>query len=112
MSCSPTAGDAGHVVREGVGLPFYSTTDLTPQWPGNELVNSPAFHRIRPFRFTNQNGRSVTEESFDGKITVINFFFASCGGICPRMTENLGVVQREFLEDEDVRLVSHSVTPE
>jgi protein SCO1/2 len=93
------------------GLPFFSDSDLTPAWPTRAASASPAFHRVRTFRFTNQSGTAVTEELLDGKISVINFFFATCGGICPRMTDNLAKVQEAFPGD-DVVLLSHSVTPE
>ncbi|MEM6380943.1 MAG: SCO family protein, partial [Bacteroidota bacterium] len=54
----------------------------------------------------------LTEEDVEGKIYVTDFFFTSCPGICPKMTANMMLIQEAFLHDEDVLLLSHSVTPE
>ncbi|MEM7261570.1 MAG: SCO family protein [Planctomycetota bacterium] len=101
----------GMAVR-GEGLPFYSGADLTPRWPPSLTTSSRDFHRIPPFRFTNQEGKQITDETFRGKIYVADFFFTGCGGICPVMTKNLAKVQEAFASDEDLLILSHSVTPE
>jgi len=113
MSCDRAGDDRVRGAPSiGDGLPYYSTPDLTPAWPAPEIADAPSFHRIRAFRFVDQDGRAVTESTIAGKVSVVNFFFASCGGICPRMTENLTRVQKTFAEDDEVILLSHSVTPE
>ena len=43
---------------------------------------------------------------------MVDFFFTSCPGICPKMTANMNILQEEFLKDDDILLLSHSVTPE
>ena len=93
-------------------LPFYSEATFTPQWiaPNDEILDT--FHRISPFKLTNQDGVVVTEKTFEDKIYVVDFFFTVCPGICPKMTANMAVLQDEFLQDDDVLLLSHSVTPE
>lgn len=93
-------------------LPFYSEATFTPHWiaPKDEILDT--FHRISPFKLTNQDGVIVSEETFKDKIYVVDFFFTICPGICPKMTANMAVLQDEFLQDNDVLLLSHSVTPE
>lgn len=93
-------------------LPFYSEATFTPHWiaPNDEILDT--FHRISPFKLTNQDGEIVTEKTFEDKIYVVDFFFTICPGICPKMTANMAVLQDEFLQDNDVLLLSHSVTPE
>lgn len=93
------------------GLPFYNTPDFTPIWsaPGDDGYDK--IHSIAPFSFTNQLGQQITNKKLTGKIYVANFFFASCGSICPKMMDNLSDVQQAFLHDDRVRMVSHSVTP-
>ena len=59
----------------------------------------------------NQEGETVTDKTFDNKIYITDFFFTTCPGICPKMTKNMGILQDEFLKDESVLLLSHSVTP-
>ncbi len=60
---------------------------------------------------TDQDGEVVTDKDIEGKIHVANFIFTSCGSICPTMTRHLKLVQDEFRNDENVVLLSYSVTP-
>lgn len=93
-------------------LPFYMEATFSPHWidPRDDQLDT--FHRISPFELTNQDGNTITEKTFQDKIYVANFFFTTCPGICPKMTTNMTVLQNEFLRDEEVLLLSHSVTPE
>ncbi|AZQ45136.1 SCO family protein [Nonlabens ponticola] len=70
------------------------------------------YHEIAPFKLVNQNGDTITDEFYDDKIYVADFFFTVCPGICPIMTENMTLLQEEFKNDPEVLLLSHSVTPE
>ncbi len=90
-------------------LPYYDTPEFTPKW---EMPDARTFHRIRPFSLVDQQNKRFTEADMDGKITVVDFFFTSCPGICPKMTNSMGTLQKEFLTDEHIQLLSHSVTPE
>ena len=60
----------------------------------------------------NQNGRIITQEFYNDKIYVADFFFTTCPTICPIMTENMSYVQEKIKNDSDVLLLSFSVTPE
>ena len=93
-------------------LPFYSEATFTPQWLSPEDNSLNKFHRISPFRLINQEGDTLTERTFKRKIYVTDFFFTTCPGICPKMTENMGILHDEFLKDKEVLLLSHSVTPD
>lgn len=93
-------------------LPYYNEAKFTPYWISADDHNLDTFHKISPFSLTNQNGQIITEKTFADKIYVADFFFTSCSGICPKMTANMNVLQKEFLKDDDVLLLSHSVTPE
>ncbi len=96
---------------EDEALPYYNEASFTPKWLS---ANDPAldtFHRIPPFKLVNQEGDTITEQTFSGKIYIVDFFFTSCPGICPRMTGNMGELQEEFMDDDDVLLLSHSVLP-
>lgn len=94
--------------KEESSLPYYNTADLTPIWNAGTVKN---LHVIPAFSFTDQDGRAVTEKSFDNKIYVANFFFTSCGSVCRKMTVNLQKVQQVFEGNKDVALISHTVTP-
>ena len=82
-----------------------------------ELVDSTVqyiskYHAIADFSFTNQNGKIITQKDYDGKIYVADFFFTTCGSICPKMTTNLVEVQKVFINNPKVMLLSHTVFPE
>ncbi|GAA0877188.1 hypothetical protein GCM10009119_01560 [Algoriphagus jejuensis] len=91
-------------------LPYYEEATFTPIW--YEEGSLPAdFHQIPEFSLINQSGEEITEKSITGKISIVDFFFTSCPGICPKTTANMTLVQNEFLKDDEVILLSHSVTP-
>ncbi|MCG8374020.1 MAG: SCO family protein, partial [Balneolales bacterium] len=92
-------------------LPFYEEASFTPVWFQEEGVIPEDFHRIPEFNLTNQSGETITRDEVEGKIYVVDFFFASCSGICPKLTTNMGIVQHEFADNDQVLLLSHSVTP-
>lgn len=90
-------------------LPFYDSADFTPKWLAGDAQT---VHRIRPFRLVDQRGEPFTEADLGGRIAVVDFFFTTCPAICPLMATSMGAVQKAFLEDDRVILLSHSVTPE
>ena len=90
-------------------LPYYDTADFTPKW---EMSNEKTFHQIRPFKLINQENQLFTERDIEGKICVADFFFTTCPGICLKMTNSMYDIQKEFFNDDEILLLSHSVTPE
>lgn len=93
-------------------LPYFNEATFTPQWLENDDYRIAELHQIPDFELLNQNNEIVTQATFENKIYVTDFFFTSCPGICPKMTKNMGVIQEAFKDDDDVLLLSHSVTPE
>lgn len=92
-------------------LPIYQ-----PSMVSNELVDSTIqhqrkYHKIADFSLVNQNGKIITQDDYKDKIYVADFFFTTCQTICPIMTTNMAEIQNEILNDDDVMLLSHSVTP-
>lgn len=87
-------------------LPFYNSADLTPSWEEGS-----GEHTIATFNFTDQDGAAVTQDVFDRKIYIANFFFTSCPGICPKMTNNLQIVVDSIGGTDELMFLSHSVTP-
>ncbi len=92
-------------------LPFYNDPTFTPKWLDESKDFPSSFHKIPDFLLINQLGDTITSKTFEDKIYVTDFFFTSCPGICPRMTSNMLVVQTEFENDNEIRFLSHSVTP-
>lgn len=89
------------------GLPYYSDKTLTPYWPENQA--SLPDHRMENFRLSNQLGESFGSSDAEGRIRIVNFFFATCPGICPLTMFNLRRV-RDAIEGEEAMLLSFSIT--
>ncbi len=92
-------------------LPVYE-----PEMVNAELVDSTVqyvrkYHKISDFNLINQNGEIVTQENYKDKIYVADFFFTTCQTICPIMTDHMKEIQERLIDDNDVLLLSHSVTP-
>ncbi len=98
--------------QEQAGLPFFRSAALTPEWIAADAAADTAFHRIADFRLRNQANDTIGRADIRGKICVANFFFVRCSGICPGMQSNLQEVQQAFRDDDEILLLSHSVTPE
>lgn len=107
VACYPVEESTSRVKE----LPFYEDATFTPKWISSDEVTDD-FHRIQAFDLINQAGEAITEKHLNNRVTVVDFFFTSCPGICPKMTSNMMMVQEAFLETEDVMIISHSVTPE
>ena len=67
---------------------------------------------IRPFAFTNQDGKTITEKDVAGKVFVAEYFFTTCKGICPRMNNNMKQVYERFKDEKDFLILSHTCDPE
>lgn len=84
-----------------------------PIFGEREVVNGDTvYHSIRNFSFVDQDSVEVTNETFQDKIYVADFFFTSCRTICPIMKTQMLRVYDSTLNDPDVLLLSHSIDPE
>ncbi len=69
------------------------------------------FHVIEDFEFVDQTGQTIDKQITLNKVVVIDFFFISCAGICPKMSRQMQRVHQQFLKDDNVVLLSHTVDP-
>jgi len=93
-------------------LPIYQPNMVNSELVDSTLQHVKKYHRIADFSLINQNGDTITQEDYRDKIYVADFFFTTCPTICPIMTANLVEVQAALVNDPEVLLLSHSVTPE
>lgn len=68
--------------------------------------------KVPDFQFVNQDGDTVTNEDYLGKVYVVEYFFTTCPSICPVMNENLKEVQEEFKNNNDFGIASFTIDPE
>jgi protein SCO1/2 len=99
-------GCRGHVNTEKLVLPVYGEKKAV----GSE-VRDTIYHTIQPFSFINQYHDTITEKTIADKIYVADFFFATCQSICPQMSSQLMNVQKAFIKDDSVLILSHTVNP-
>lgn len=93
-------------------LPIYNPSDVNPELVDSTVQYIRKYHTIADFSFVNQNGKTITQKDYEGKVYVADFFFTTCGSICPKMTTNLADVQKAIINNPKVMLLSHTVFPE
>lgn len=67
---------------------------------------------VRPFAFTDQDGKQLTDKDVAGKVYVAEYFFTTCPGICPDMNNNMRKVYEKFKDENDFLILSHTCDPE
>jgi protein SCO1/2 len=64
------------------------------------------------FELTDQNNEKISNETYLGKVYVIEFFFTTCPSICPIMNKNMVVIQNDFFGNPNFGIASISINPE
>lgn len=93
-------------------LKVYQPVDVSTELVDTTLQYVKKYHVISDFSLTNQNGKKITQEDYNDKIYVADFFFTTCQTICPIMTDNMVKIQEKLKNDNEILLLSHTVTPE
>lgn len=99
-------------LKPNKSLPIFNPADVNPELVDSTVQYVSKYHTIADFSFINQNGKTITQKDYEGKIYVADFFFTTCGSICPKMTTNLAEVQKAIVNNPKVMLLSHTVFPE
>ena len=92
-------------------LPIYQPSMVNPDLVDSTVQHVKKYHTIADFSLTNQNGKTITQKDYEGKIYIADFFFTTCPTICPIMTKNMATIQKQIKANDEVLLLSHSVTP-
>ena len=92
-------------------LPIYQPGMVSEELVDSTIQHQLKYHKIADFSLTNQNGETITQQNYEDKIYVADFFFTTCQTICPIMTKNMEQIQEAIINDDDIMLLSHSVTP-
>jgi len=100
------------VLKPSKKLPIYNPSDVNPELVDSTVQYVANKHTIADFKFVNQNGKTITQKNYEGKIYVADFFFTTCPTICPKMTNNMVWLQNQIKNNPKVMLLSHSVTPD
>ena len=92
-------------------LPVYNPSDFDPKLVDTNLREVNQNHKVKDFNLINQNGVNISSKDYENKVYVVDFFFTRCPSICPIMTDNMLLIQDEFINDDQIKLLSLSVTP-
>lgn len=64
------------------------------------------------FDLKDQNNLKITNETYTGKVYVIEFFFTSCPSICPKMNQSMLAIEKQFFGNPNFGIASISIDPE
>lgn len=107
-SCGgPNQADSGK--RGQDKLPILGNREPVERIIDGETVVDTVYHQIPEFEFINQDSVLISDDFFAGSVYIANFFFTHCPSICPTMQRNLLEVYEEYLGDERVKFLSHSI---
>lgn len=92
-------------------LPVINPVDVNDSLVANDLLRKGYGHKIGDFAFLNQDSVVMTSKDFEGKVWVAEYFFTTCGSICPKMNKQMQRVQSAFSGDKDVVILSFTCDP-
>ena len=90
-----------------LGAFYYFLFKGTDNWK----VKLPTLSYVKPFHFTNQDGQSVSDTNLLNKVTVVEYFFTTCKGICPKLNTNMKDIYVQFKDEPDFQILSHTCNP-
>src|SRR5688572_15585194 len=90
--------NSSNPVRE---VPYYDPAEVGLK----QDLKQGEHHVVSDFRLVNQAGDTVTRANFAGKITVVDFFFTTCKGICPLMNTQMKRVYEKFKGNPKVNFI-------
>ncbi|MEC3906430.1 SCO family protein [Tamlana sp. 2201CG12-4] len=93
-------------------LPVYQPAMISTELVDSTIQHQKKYHKIADFSLINQNGKTITHQDYNNKIYIADFFFTTCQTICPIMTNHMAEIQNKIMDDNDIMLLSHSVTPD
>lgn len=92
-------------------LPVINPVDVKKEMVDPELLRIGYGHKIGNFSFLNQDGKVVTQQDVKGKVFVAEYFFTTCGTICPIMNVQMQRVHKVYQANNNVRILSFTVDP-
>lgn len=92
-------------------LPVFQPDMVNAELVDTTVQHIRKYHTVADFKLINQNGDTITQDFYQDKIYVADFFFTTCLTICPIMTDHMVQIQEEIKEDPEILLLSHTVFP-
>ena len=99
----------GEVVKNDRLSTKGNVSEITDKAGDNKMVT---INKIPDFTFVNQDGDTISNSYYKGKVYVVEFFFSTCPSICPIMNTNMLKVQEAYKNEDDFGIASFSIDPE
>lgn len=64
------------------------------------------------FELINQDNKKISNDTYKGKVYVLEFFFVSCPTICPKMNESMLLIEKKFFGNPNFGIASITIDPE
>lgn len=98
--------------QERKPLPIINPIDVNSDMVDPELLRLGNGHTIGNFSFLDQNGKIITQKEVEGNVFVAEYFFTTCGTICPKMNVQMQRVHSVFKNNESFKILSFTVDPD
>lgn len=92
-------------------LPILGERDTVERIVDGQTVVDTIYHTIPDFSFIDQDNDTVTQQTVENKIYIVDFFFTSCPTICPTMKKQMLKIYKEIQGDNETMILSHSIDP-
>lgn len=64
------------------------------------------------FELINQDNKKISNQTYKGKVYVLEFFFTTCPSICPKMNLSMLSIENKFFGNPNFGIVSITIDPE
>jgi protein SCO1 len=107
---------------------IYAIPKIIDRFENNEIVKgdrldnvsntskpNESLQKIGPapkFELINQDNIKISNETYKGKVYVLEFFFSTCPSICPKMNQSMLEIEKTFFGNPNFGIVSISIDPE
>lgn len=106
---------------------IYAIPKIVERFQNGSIVKGDRLDRVTPktaddaklvkigavpnFELTNQDRKTITNETYKGKVYVLEFFFSKCPTICPKMNESMLILEKTFFGNPNFGIVSITIDP-
>jgi protein SCO1 len=106
---------------------IYAIPKIVDRFQNNEMVkgdrldkvsntsNTKSLEKIGPapkFELLNQDNIKINNETYKGKVYVLEFFFSTCPTICPKMNQSMLEIEKTFFGNPNFGMLSITIDPE
>ncbi|TRX04232.1 SCO family protein [Flavobacterium gawalongense] len=106
---------------------IYAVPKIIDKIQNNEVVRGDRLDKVNPttkgdeklvkigpapkFELVNQDNKKITNETYKGKVYVLEFFFSTCPTICPKMNASMLAIEKSFFGNPNFGIVSITIDP-